>query len=235
MQDAQARFGIAARLIPCFLRHLPEESAKSTWIEIFKYLRTHPEFKSRIVGIGLDSSERKHPPRDFHGVFWMCRHASKSVVGDLHIVAHAGEEGPASYINEALNLLNAERIDHGVRCLDDEKLVRRLRSEGVPLTVCPLSNVKLKVCSRMENHNLLKLLGAGLNASVHSDDPAYFGYINDNYNAIIDSLGVGARAILKLARNAINSSFLTMNEKDALVQRLYDASGPILDQLAGEE
>ena len=231
MHDAQNRYGITSKLIPCFLRHLSEESAISTWIEMFKYFKSHPESKSHIVGVGLDSSEKKHPPRDFHGLFWMIRHASEAVVGDIHIVAHAGEEGPARYITEALNILHAERIDHGVRCADDKNLVQRLRDERIPLTVCPLSNIRLKVFGHMKDHNLKQLLGLGLNVSIHSDDPAYFGYMNDNYCAIIDALDIDEHDILNLAMNAINSAFLTESEKDRLRQRLYEDSGPILDKL----
>ncbi|KAL7541543.1 hypothetical protein ACHAXR_011022 [Thalassiosira sp. AJA248-18] len=191
MQDAQTRFGIGSKLIPCFLRHLSEESAMSTWIEMLKYFQTHGESKSYIVGVGLDSSEK-----------------TMLVVGDMHIVAHAGEEGPASYITEALNILHAERIGHGVRCSQDTKLVQRM------LTVCPLSNIRLKVFATMKDHNLKKLLDLGLNVSIHSDDPAYFGYINDNYFDIIDSLDIDESDIIRLARNAINSAFLSESEKD---------------------
>mmetsp|Transcript_14188 Transcript_14188/g.24229 ORF Transcript_14188/g.24229 Transcript_14188/m.24229 type:complete len:429 (+) Transcript_14188:140-1426(+) len=165
MNDAHSRYGIQSKLIPCFLRHLPEASAKATWIEIFKYMKSHPASKSKIVGVGLDSSEKKNPPRKFHGVFWMIRHASKGVVGDMHVVAHAGEEGPARYITEALNLLHAERIDHGVQCVKDAKLVQRLREENIPLTVCPLSNTRLKVFGHMKDHNLKRMLDLGLNVS----------------------------------------------------------------------
>jgi adenosine deaminase len=153
--------------------------------------------------------------------------------GDIHIVAHAGEEGKACYIREALDILHAERIDHGVRCWADKKLVQRLKDEQIPLTVCPLSNIRLKIFDRMEEHNLKQMLDSGLNVSIHSDDPAYFsGYINENYFAVIDALGIDEQDILKLARNAINSSFLPESEKLGLHQRLCDNSRPILEELS---
>lgn len=169
--DARAELGISATLILCFLRHLSEESA-------FETLEQAMPLRDKIVGVGLDSSELGHPPEKFARVFARCRELG------LHLVAHAGEEGPPEYIRSALDVLHVERIDHGVRCVEDPALVRRLAEQRVPLTVCPLSNVKLCVFSRMEDHNLGQLLACGLVATVNSDDPAYFGgYLNRNFQA----------------------------------------------------
>eukprot|EP00984_Skeletonema_dohrnii_P006081 scaffold2157_cov136-Skeletonema_dohrnii-CCMP3373.AAC.2 len=170
VDDAHHQLDIKCKLIPCFLRHLSEASAMDMWSEIFKYFQQHPEARDRIIGIGLDSAEQDNPPSKFYGVFWKIRHASKSVVGDMHIVAHAGEEGPSNYISQALDVLCSERIDHGVQCLSDDKLVQRLRDEHIPLTVCPLSNVKLGVFDTLKQHNLKRMLDLGLNVSIHSDD-----------------------------------------------------------------
>lgn len=230
VDDAYYQLHIKCKLIPCFLRHLSERSAVAMWSEIFKYLQQHPESKHKIIGIGLDSNEKNNPPSKFHGVFWMIRHASKAVVGDMHIVTHAGEEGPATYISQALNLLCSERIDHGVQCLSNDKIVRRLRDERIPLTVCPLSNVKLRVFDTLKQHNLKRMLDLGLNVSIHSDDPAYFGgYITQNYLAVIDALDIDERDVIRLALNAINSAFLSESEKVAMRQQLRDAARPLLD------
>src|ERR1043166_2267834 len=168
-EEAAATLGMSSRLIVCFLRHLPEEDAVST-------LREALQYRSLFHGVGLDSSEKGHPPSKFKRVFEQAR--SQGLVP----VAHAGEEGPPEYIEEALDLLKVVRIDHGVRCEEKPALVERLRAQGVPLTVCPLSNVKLKVFRRLEEHNLKRLLDAGLCVTVNSDDPAYFGgYVLDNY------------------------------------------------------
>ncbi|HLL18710.1 MAG TPA: adenosine deaminase, partial [Rubrivivax sp.] len=166
---AQAEMGISAQLILCFLRHLSEDAAMAT-------LEAALPYREHIVGVGLDSSERDHPPEKFARVFARARELG------LHAVAHAGEEGPPAYIWSALDVLKVERIDHGVRCVEDPALVQRLAAERTPLTVCPLSNVKLCVFGSMDQHNLKALLEAGLCATVNSDDPAYFGgYMNDNF------------------------------------------------------
>ena len=196
---ARARHDYANRintdLILCFLRHLPEESALET-------LATAEPYLDQIIAVGLDSSEVGHPPEDFARVFARAR-----AMG-LRAVAHAGEEGPPEYVWGALDALGAERIDHGVRALEDPKLVRRLVEEQIPLTVCPQSNLKLKVVSDLGEHPLKKMLDLGLKVSINSDDPAYFGaYIGDNYRNVARALGLGADEITRLARNSIESSF----------------------------
>jgi adenosine deaminase len=192
---------ISARLILCFLRHLSEEEAIATLDDAAPY-------RDKFIGVGLDSSEVGHPPEKFARVFDRARELG------LHLVAHAGEEGPPSYIRNALDLLNVERIDHGVRCLEDQLLVDRLVSEQIPLTVCPLSNIKLRVFDVMGQHNLRTLLDAGLVATVNSDDPAYFGgYVNANYVAAFDALDLNVEHAKTLARNSFVASFLEPEEK----------------------
>jgi adenosine deaminase len=196
---ARARRAFAGRidtdLILCFLRHLSEESALATLASAEPYL-------DQIIAVGLDSSEVGHPPDDFARVFTRAR-----AMG-LRAVAHAGEEGPPEYVWGALDALGAERIDHGVRALEDPDLVRRLVEEQIPLTVCPESNVKLKVVSDLTEHPLGRMLDLGLNVSINSDDPAYFGaYIGGNYRNVANALGLGAEEITRLARNSIESSF----------------------------
>ncbi len=187
---------LSATLIMCFLRHLSEDEAIATLEEALPY-------RAKFIGVGLDSSERGHPPEKFARVFERCRQLG------LHLVAHAGEEGPPAYIETALDLLNVERIDHGVRCLESPELVRRLAQEQVALTVCPLSNVKLRVFDRMEDHNLGQLLDAGLLAMVNSDDPAYFGgYMNANLLALFDALPLSEQHARQLARNSFTAAFL---------------------------
>ena len=182
-------------LILCFLRHLPEESALSTLASAEPYL-------DQIIAVGLDSSEIGHPPENFARVFARARSMG------LRAVAHAGEEGPPEYVWGALDSLGAERIDHGVRSLEDPDLVRRLVEEQIPLTVCPQSNLKLQVVSHLGEHPLKRMLDLGLNVSINSDDPAYFGaYIGDNYRHVASALGLGAEEITRLARNSIESSF----------------------------
>jgi len=196
---------ISASLIMCFLRHLSEDDALATLEEALPY-------RDKLVGVGLDSSEVGHPPEKFARVFERARNLG------LHLVAHAGEEGPPAYIESALDVLNVERIDHGVRCLDDPDLVRRLAHEGMALTVCPLSNIKLRVFDDMGGHNLLQLLDANLVATVNSDDPAYFGgYVNDNYFAAFDALPLGANHARQLARNSFAASFLDPERKRAFL------------------
>ncbi|MHB9149664.1 MAG: adenosine deaminase [Thermoleophilia bacterium] len=193
--DARSELDISSLLIMCLLRDRGLESAEETLDAALQHL-------DRIAGLGLDSAELGHPPRDFTAVFARAREAG------LRIVAHAGEEGPPAYISEALDLLAAERIDHGVRCLEDDALVTRLVAERVPLTVCPVSNVRLRVFDSLEGHNLKKLLDRGLVVTVNSDDPAYFGgYLTDNFNAVQTALGLDRRDVLTLASNAVEAAF----------------------------
>ncbi len=204
LEQGLARWGITHRLIACFWRHAPAESA----LEI---LRTLVREKHAIDGIGLDSSELGYPPVLFEDVFALARE------NGLHVVAHAGEEGPPEYIVQALDLLKVERIDHGIRCLEDEDLVRRLVAEQVPLTVCPLSNVRLRTVDTMADHPLKRMLDLGLKVSVHSDDPAYFGgYLDANFAAVARELGLTPGERATLARNSIESSFLEEPAKTRL-------------------
>ncbi len=196
LERGERELGITWRLIPCFLRHLSEDEAFATLDGLTPWLR-------HFAAFGLDSSERGHPPEKFARVFAAVRRLG------LKTVAHAGEEGPASYVRDALDLLGAARIDHGVRALDDPELIARLARESVPLTVCPLSNVKLRVFDRMADHNLKRLLDAGLVATINSDDPAYFGgYLLDNWRAAQVALGLDATDLIRLARNSFAGSFL---------------------------
>ena len=209
-QEAREKLDISASLILCFLRHLSEDDA-------FETLEQALPFRDKFIGVGLDSSERGHPPEKFARVFARCKEL------ELHLVAHAGEEGPPEYIRTALDVLKVERIDHGVRCLEDQALTLRLAREQVPLTVCPLSNIKLRVYERMEQHNLLKLLDAGLMATVNSDDPAYFGgYMNDNLVASFEALPLELRHAQQLARNSFNAAFLDDKEKQRYLAEVDD-------------
>lgn len=209
MRRAQADFGISSSLILCFLRHLSEEAA-------FVALEQALPYRQYFIGVGLDSSERGHPPEKFTRLFARCRELG------LHVVAHAGEEGPPAYIHSALDVLRVERIDHGVRCLEDPALVARLARERVPLTVCPLSNVKLRVFNRLAEHNLPALLEAGLCATINSDDPAYFGgSINANFCELFAALPVlGARHAYQLARNSFEASFVDEARKRRWIDQL---------------
>jgi adenosine deaminase len=208
LEEAAATLGMSSRLIVCFLRHLPEEDAVST-------LREALQYRSLFHGVGLDSSEKGHPPSKFKRVFEQAR--SQGLVP----VAHAGEEGPPEYIEEALDLLKVVRIDHGVRCEEKPALVERLRAQGVPLTVCPLSNVKLKVFRRLEEHNLKRLLDAGLCVTVNSDDPAYFGgYVLDNYLACAAALGLTRAELAKLCANSVSASLLPSARKAELLETI---------------
>jgi adenosine deaminase len=200
---AHQELRISTKLILCFLRHLSEEEAIATLEEALPW-------REYFVGVGLDSSERGHPPEKFARVFARAR-----ALG-LHAVAHAGEEGPPEYIRSALDVLKVERIDHGVRCVEDPALVRRLASERVPLTVCPLSNVKLCVFRTLTEHNLPALLDAGLCATVNSDDPAYFGgYINENFVETFEALPqLTAQHAYRLARNSFDASFASEAQKE---------------------
>jgi adenosine deaminase len=200
---AHQELRISTKLILCFLRHLSEEEAIATLEEALPW-------REYFVGVGLDSSERGHPPEKFARVFARARSLG------LHAVAHAGEEGPPEYIRSALDVLKVERIDHGVRCVEDPALVRRLASERVPLTVCPLSNVKLCVFRTLTEHNLPALLDAGLCATVNSDDPAYFGgYINENFVETFEALPqLTVQHAYRLARNSFDASFASEAQKE---------------------
>jgi len=210
-QDAKTEYGLSVSYIMCFLRHLSEEDALQT-LELSK------PYRDQFIGVGLDSSERGHPPEKFKTVF------AKARAMGLHVVAHAGEEGPPAYISNALDLLEAERIDHGVRCVEDPKLVQRLVYEQVALTVCPLSNIKLRVFDKMSDHNLAFLLELGLKATINSDDPAYFGgYINENFLATFAALPqLTAKDAYQLAKNSFTASFASAEQKAKWVTLLFE-------------
>lgn len=206
--DAHAHWGISSHLILCFLRHLSEEEAFAT-------LEAALPWREHVIGVGLDSSEVGHPPEKFARVFARCRELG------LRVVAHAGEEGPPSYIWSALDVLHVERIDHGVRCLEDASLVQRLASQRMPLTVCPLSNLKLCVVKDLSEHPLKRLLDAGLCATVNADDPAYFGgYMNDNFCQTAAALNLSASDVIQLARNSFEASFVTDDQRAEMIQKL---------------
>ncbi len=205
---AATEHGISADLILCFLRHLSEEEALQT-------LDAALPWRQHFIGVGLDSSERGHPPEKFARVF-----ARAGELG-LHRVAHAGEEGPPAYIESALDVLHAERIDHGVRCTDSPALVQRLAAQGTPLTVCPLSNVKLRVFPELAVHNLTALLAAGLKVTINSDDPAYFGgYLLDNWVACFEALPLSRADAVTLARHSLEASFAAPAQQAAWLARL---------------
>lgn len=196
LAEGEQKFGITSALILCILRHLSEEEGFAAFKEAEPYF-------NRLLGIGLDSSELGHPPGKFARLFEAARAAG------LHVMAHAGEEGPAAYVAEALDMLKVERIDHGNRALEDPVLVRRLVENQIALTVCPLSNLKLRVVHDLKNHPLKQMLALGLRATVNSDDPAYFGgYLLDNYFAVADTLELSRAELAILARNSILGSFL---------------------------
>lgn len=206
--DAQAKLGVSATLILCFLRHLSEEDAFAT-------LEQALPFRDKFIGVGLDSSEVGHPPEKFARVFARCRELG------FHLVAHAGEEGPPAYVWTALDLLKVERIDHGVQSTRDAALMQRLAQDRIPLTVCPLSNLKLCVFPTLAQHNLGALLDAGLVATVNSDDPAYFGgYMNDNFTQTFAATGLTARHAYQLARNSFEASFVSDAVKRGYIDRL---------------
>ncbi|MEU9074447.1 adenosine deaminase [Kitasatospora sp. NPDC004745] len=205
LERSEERYGISTRLIMCFLR---DESAESA-LETFEAAR--PYF-DRIAGIGLDSAEVGHPPAKFREVY---RRAAEA---GLHRVAHAGEEGPASYITEALDVLGVERIDHGLRCLEDGELVARLVRERIPLTLCPLSNVRLRCIDTLADHPLREMLEAGLLVTVNSDDPAYFGgYVEDNLRAVQQALALDQETLRLLAANSFRASFLSEERRAELL------------------
>src|SRR5262245_43347578 len=212
MEDALRRYGITSELILCFLRHLSEADALAT-------LDAALPFRSEFIGVGLDSGERGNPPSKFERVF------AKARALGLHPVAHAGEEGPAGYIREALDLLRVERVDHGVRCDEDPALVERLVRERIPLTVCPLSNLKLCVVPDLRAHNFARLLRRGVAVTINSDDPAYFGgYIADNYRATTVALDLTAAELVTVAENAARASFLPATAKTALLGQIRNAA-----------
>ncbi|NDY90004.1 adenosine deaminase [Ideonella livida] len=208
-RQAQASLGVSADLILCFLRHLSEEEALATLQQALPY-------RDLFIGVGLDSAERGHPPEKFARVFAQAR-----ALG-LHVVAHAGEEGPPAYVWSALDVLQVERIDHGVRSVEDPALMDRLAAQGVPLTVCPLSNLKLCVVRDLADHPLPTLLAAGLKATINADDPAYFGgYLNDNWRATFAALPqLGPAQAYALARHSLEATFAPPEVQAAWVARL---------------
>lgn len=206
--DAAEKLGITSHLIMCFLRHLSEESAFATLEQALPY-------KDQIIGVGLDSSELGHPPSKFERVFAQAREAG------FLIVAHAGEEGPAEYVWEALDLLKVNRIDHGVRSEEDPALMQRLIAEKMPLTVCPLSNLKLCVVQDMKEHNIRRLLQQGVHVTVNSDDPSYFGgYMNDNFIAIAEALDLSDTELKQLAINSFEAAFMSEADKANWISKI---------------
>ena len=211
--DAQAQFGMTASLILCFLRHLSEDEA-------FEALEQALPLRDKIVGIGLASSELGHPPEKFAKVFARCRELG------FRLVAHAGEEGPPAYIWSALDVLKVERIDHGVQAIRDAALMQRLVKDEIPLTVCPLSNLKLRVFPDLSHHNIGKMLDAGIVATINSDDPAYFGgYINENFTQTFAALGLTAKHAHLLAHNSFKASFID----DSLRQTYFDRLNEVFE------
>ena len=204
LADGKAKLGITSRLIMCFLRHLSEESA-------FETLKSSEQFTDVIYGVGLDSAEMGNPPEKFINVF------SKAKDMGYKLVAHAGEEGPASYIWGSLDALNVQRIDHGIRAIDDPDLMLRLIESQMPLTICPLSNVKLRVFDTMASHTILDMLDLGVCVTVNSDDPSYFGgYMTENFLALYDSLELSRDQAIRLINNSIDASFAEESRKKEL-------------------
>jgi adenosine deaminase len=208
--DAKQQLGVDAQLILCFLRHLSEADALKTFEEALP-------FKDKFIGVGLDSSEVGHPPEKFKNVF------AKAKAEGLHLVAHAGEEGPPAYIWSALDVLQVERIDHGVQATKDPALMARLAKERVPLTVCPFSNQKLCVFPDLADHNIGELLDAGLCVTINSDDPAYFGgYLNDNFVGTFAATGLSAQQAYALARNSFEASFVSETQRQVWLHELKE-------------
>ncbi len=208
LTKANNQFGITSKIIMCFLRHLDEELC-------FDALKDAIDHKDKIIGVGLDSSEKGNPPQKFKRLF------EKAIKEGFLTVAHAGEEGPPEYIWDSLNLLKVKRIDHGVQCLKDDKLVENLRSKNIPLTVCPLSNIRLCVFDKLENHNLKKMLDKGLRVMVNSDDPAYFGgYLNTNLIETSKALNLSLEEVKVLIQNSFKSSFLDEKSKNNWVNKI---------------
>ena len=208
LRKAEKKFNISSKIIMCFLRHLDEDSC-------FEVLKEACKYKDKIIGVGLDSSEKGNPPTKFKSLY------EKAIKEGFLTVAHAGEEGPPEYIWDSINLLKVKRIDHGVQCLRDEKLVNRLKKDQIPLTVCPLSNVKLCVFEKLENHNLKQMLDKGLRAMVNSDDPAYFGgYLNKNLIDTANALNLELNHIKILIENSFKSSFLDEKTKNEWLKKI---------------
>jgi len=208
LQKAQKEFGLSFKIIMCFLRHLDEK-------EGFKVLDQAIVHKDKIYGVGLDSSETNNPPNKYEKLF------KKAIKYGFITVAHAGEEGPPEYIWEALNLLNVKRIDHGIQCLKDEKLVEKLSENQIPLTVCPLSNIKLRVFNKLEDHNLKKMLDKKLMVMINSDDPAYFGgYLNQNLIETQAALNLSKDEVKTLLINSFKSSFLSEERKKEWINQI---------------
>ena len=208
--DAHAKLDLSAKLILCFLRHLDPGAAMTT----LEQARPH---RQRIVGVGLDSSEIEFPPELFTDVF------DRAIQMGFKTVAHAGEEGPPEYVWSALNQLKVSRIDHGIRAMEDDALVARLVGEQMPLTVCPLSNLKLRTVANMRQHPLRAMLDRGLKVTVNSDDPAYFGgYINENFAAVQNSLGLSNRDLARLARNSFEAAFMSENQCAGYLREIDD-------------
>ncbi|MBY8217772.1 adenosine deaminase [Vibrio fluvialis] len=210
LEKGQQELGISSQLIMCFLRHLSEADAMHTLQQALPY-------KDKIVGVGLDSSEQGHPPEKFQQVFRQAREAG------FIAVAHAGEEGPALNIRNAIDLLGVQRVDHGVRCVEDVALVQELKQTRMPLTVCPLSNLKLKVFTEMEQHNIVDLLRQGLCVTINSDDPAYFGgYMTDNFMAVADAHPMSHQELAQFTLNAIEASFISDAEKAHMNAKVHE-------------
>ena len=208
LKKAEKDYGITSKIIMCFLRHLDED-------QCFDVLKEACNYKDKIIGIGLDSSEKGNPPSKFKRLF------EQAIKEGFLTVAHAGEEGPPEYIWDSLNLLKIKRVDHGVQCLNDEKLVEKLVKDQIPLTVCPLSNVKLCVFDKLENHNLKKMLDKGLRVMVNSDDPAYFGgYLNKNLIETSKALNLKIEDVKKLIENSFKSSFLNDQDKKNWLKKI---------------
>ena len=205
---AEKELKITSKIIMCFLRHLDEDSC-------FDVLKQACNYKDKIIGVGLDSSEKGNPPKKFKSLF------EKAIQEGFITVAHAGEEGPPEYIWDSLNLLKVKRIDHGVQCLKDEKLINKLKQDQIPLTVCPLSNIKLCVFNKLENHNLKKMLDKGLRVMVNSDDPAYFGgYLNKNLIDTSKALNLELNDVKILIENSFKSSFLDEKTKNEWLNKI---------------
>ena len=208
LKKAHKDFGITSKIIMCFLRHLDED-------QCFDVLKQACNYKDKIIGVGLDSSEKGNPPTKFKRLF------DQAIKEGFLTVAHAGEEGPPEYIWDSLNLLKVKRIDHGVQCLKDEKLVDKLSKEQIPLTVCPLSNVKLCVFDKLEDHNLKKMMKKGLRVMVNSDDPAYFGgYLNKNLIETSKALNLQIDDVKELIENSFKSSFLNEESKNNWLSKI---------------
>jgi len=210
LEDAKEKYGITSHIIMCFLRHLSQEDAQKTLEEALA-------FKNDIIGVGLDSSELGNPPSKFEEVF------KKAKEEGFKLVAHAGEEADVSYIFEALDLLEIERIDHGVQAIKSKELMKRLKEEQIPLTVCPNSNIELKVFENYKEHNIKELLDFGLNITVNSDDPAYFkGYLNQNFINLYENLDLSKDDIIKLIKNSFSSSFISEELKHKYLKKVNE-------------